>query len=77
MKVKVVFECDDEIRRAVNAWYGKEGKATHAEMKEFFQSYGVSALSDISYESRIPKEGPARAFYVNDYDSLARLADSK
>lgn len=77
MKVKIVFECDDEIRRAVNAWYGKEGKATHAEMKEFFRCYGESTLSDICYESPIPKEGPVRAFYVNDYDSLARLADSK
>jgi|9_EtaG_2_1085328.scaffolds.fasta_scaffold19495_5 hypothetical protein len=77
MKVKVVFECDDDIRRAVNMWYGKEGKATHAEMREFFRDYGVSTLSDISYESRLPKEGPARAFYVNDYDSLARLAGSK
>lgn len=77
MKVKIVFECDDEIRRAVNAWYGKEGKATYADMKEFFQNYGESTLSDICYESPIPEEGPARAFYVNDYDSLARLAKSK
>ena len=75
MKVKL-FQCDDDIRRAVNA-YGKEGKATHAEMKEFFKSYGESTLSDICYESPIPEEGPARAFYVNDYDSLARLAESK
>ena len=77
MKVKVVFECDDEIRRAVNAWYGEEGKATHARMKEFFTDYGESTLSDICYESRIPKEGPLRAAYVNDHNSLARLAGLK
>jgi|TARA_B100000085_G_scaffold7857_1_gene7044 hypothetical protein len=77
MKVKVVFECDDNIRRAVNAWYGEEGKATHARMKEFFRDYGESTLSDICYESRIPKEGPLRAAYVNDYHSLARLAGLK
>ena len=77
MKVKGVFECDDEIRLAVNAFYGKEGKATHAEMRDFFEQYGRSALSDIFDESPIPEEGPVRAFYVNDYDSLARLADLK
>ena len=74
MKVKVVFDCDDAIRRDVNAWYGKEGKATHAEMKEFFREYGKSTLSDIS---RIPEEGSMRAAYVNDYHSLARLAGLK
>ena len=43
-RVRVVFEYDSELARAVNAHYGKEGDATPEEMRRWFRSYGESCL---------------------------------
>ena len=45
-KVRVEFEYDSELARAVNARYGKEGEATHEDMRQFFRTYGESVLED-------------------------------
>tara|TARA_R100001129_G_scaffold82419_1_gene56115 strand:+ start:1795 stop:2016 length:222 start_codon:yes stop_codon:yes gene_type:complete len=47
MKVRVDFEYDATLARAVNNVYGKSGRATAAEMRDWFHTYGVSANMDI------------------------------
>ena len=49
-KVRVVFEYDSKLARAVNAHFGQEGEATHAEMREWFRSYGESCDIDVIME---------------------------
>jgi hypothetical protein len=50
VKVRVDFEYDATLARAVNSYYGKKGRATAAEMRDWFHSYGVSANMDIVEE---------------------------
>ena len=47
IKVRVDFEYDATLARAVNQFYGKSGRATAAEMRNWFHTYGVSANTDI------------------------------
>lgn len=49
-RVRVVFEYDSDYARAVNAHFGKEGEATHEEMRFWFKQYGESCESDVSME---------------------------
>ena len=49
-KVQVDFKYDATLARAVNSYYGKKGRATAAEMRDWFHSYGVSANMDIVEE---------------------------
>lgn len=50
VKVQVDFKYDATLARAVNSYYGKKGRATAAEMRDWFHSYGVSANMDIVEE---------------------------
>jgi len=45
--VRIEFEYDNELARAVNHHYGKAGRATKEEMRAWFHKYGVSASMDI------------------------------
>ena len=49
-RVRVEFEYDSELARVVNAYYGKEGEATHAKMRRWFHENGVSCDSDVLME---------------------------
>ena len=49
-KVRVEFEYDSELARAVNAYYGEEGEATPAKMREWFYDNGVSCDIDVLME---------------------------
>ena len=49
-KVRVVFEYDSDLARAVNAYFGEEGEATPAEMRRWFHERGVSCDSDALME---------------------------
>ena len=48
--VRVEFEYDKLLARAVNAHYGRRGRATHEQMRHWFYDYGVSADTDICEE---------------------------
>jgi hypothetical protein len=48
--VRVDFEYDRDLARAVNAYYGEEGEATHQEMRDWFRNNGESCISDVSME---------------------------
>lgn len=52
MKVHVSYteEVDDDFRRAINAYYGKEGLATREEVKRWFRNYGSSMNVDVMFE---------------------------
>lgn len=48
--VRVEFEYGKLLARAVNAHYGRRGRATHDQMRMWFHKYGVSANMDIFEE---------------------------
>jgi len=50
MKIRITFECDDELRRAVNSYYGRPGLADYKEMRRYFYSYGDSVNADFISE---------------------------
>ena len=50
IKVRVDFEYDAKLARAVNNFYGRAGRATDAEMRNWFYIYGTSANMDIVEE---------------------------
>ena len=52
-KVRIEFEYDSELARAVNAHYGKEGEATHEKMRKYFRMYGESAIEDFLSEDHV------------------------
>ena len=49
-RVRVEFEYDSELARAVNAYFGEEGEATPAEMRKWFHERGVSCDIDVIME---------------------------
>ena len=50
IKVRVDFEYDAKLARAVNNFYGRAGRATDAEMRNWCYTYGTSANMDIVEE---------------------------
>ena len=52
-KVRVKFEYDSELARAVNARSGEEGEATHEKMRQHFRLYGESAIEDFLNEDYV------------------------
>lgn len=52
MKVRVCYttEVNDDYRRAINLYYGKEGLATRAEVKHWLEKYGASEDDNLMYE---------------------------
>lgn len=57
MKVQITFEADDELRRAVNHYYGKPGLATHKTLVEWFRKYGESVNEDAVSEMNDSERG--------------------
>lgn len=56
MKVKIVFEADDEMRKAIRHWFGQTGKATHEELRLWFQERGYSQNDDVIGEYKAAEE---------------------
>lgn len=54
MKVKVEFTVDvpDEYRRAIRAYYGRDGMATRDEVRAWLRQYGTSMDDDLMWEAR-------------------------
>jgi hypothetical protein len=66
MKVRVAYtvEVDDNFRRAINEHFGREGLATHAQVRNWYESVGHSMDNDLDYpddpiinDGRDPWEG--------------------
>jgi len=52
MKVRISYTVtvDDEIRRAINVYYGKEGLATRGDVQDFYRINGNTLDDDIISE---------------------------
>lgn len=50
VKIEYTVEASDDWRRAIRNFYGKEGLATRAEIKQWCWMYGSSADDDIMWE---------------------------
>lgn len=47
MKIKIIFEIDDDDRRAVARHYGEEGLASRETMTTFLECEGTGGLEDV------------------------------
>ena len=49
MRVKIEYTVDvcDEYRRAIRKWYGKKGKASRKEVKNWFRNFGGTMDADL------------------------------
>jgi len=49
MKVKISYtvDVDDDIRRAINDWYGREGLASREEVQRWYEANGHSMDMDL------------------------------
>jgi len=50
MKVRISYTVDvsDVVRRQINAWYGRPGLATRAEIQAWYRSNGESMDDDLN-----------------------------
>lgn len=50
MKVRIsyIVDADDDLRRAVNQWYGRPGLANRDEVKNWYENNGRSMDLDLS-----------------------------
>lgn len=55
MIVRVSYRVDvsDEIRREINAWYGRPGLASRDEIKDWYRANGSSMDDDLSEKADI------------------------
>lgn len=64
MKVKIVFDVDDDTRRDINNYHSCEGrsvKAPYADVKAFIENHTVALFESIAWDddSSIAKKGGA------------------
>ena len=57
MKIRITFECDDDLRRAVAHHYGHEGEASYEDMKAWFRNYGEGCNDDVLCDWEADSEG--------------------
>ena len=57
MKIRITFECDDDLRRAVAHHYGDEGMASYEDMKQWFLENGYSCNADLLFDWGADSEG--------------------
>lgn len=59
MKVNLgTIEVDDDYRRAIRAHFGKTGKATRKEVKNFYQALADADMEGIVHDWRTLKDTP-------------------
>lgn len=58
MKVRVAYtvDIDDDIRRAINAWYGRPGLASRKEIQRWYEANGESMDADLAEMARNESE---------------------
>lgn len=49
MKIRIsyVVDVNDDIRRSINEWYGRDGLATRAEVQRWYEANGSSMDDDL------------------------------
>lgn len=56
MKVKIVFDVDDDTRRDINNYHSYEGrgvKASYAEVKAFIENHTVALFESIAWDDDV------------------------
>ena len=53
MKVKIVFDVSAETRRDINNYFGREGRASHAEVASFIEGHTSALFESISQDDHI------------------------
>ena len=58
MKVRISYtiEVDDEMRRAINAYYGEPGRATREALKTWYRNHGESVDGNAHMELRYEED---------------------
>jgi hypothetical protein len=51
VKVEFVVEVSDDIRREINAWYGRPGLASRDEIKAWYEANGRSMDDDLGWSA--------------------------
>lgn len=47
VKIEYTVEVDNDFRREINIYYGKDGLATRQEVQDWFRSFGDSMNDDL------------------------------
>lgn len=47
VRVSYVVDVDDATRRQINAWYGRPGLASRAEVKRWYELHGLNMDDDL------------------------------
>tara|TARA_R100001126_G_C4715467_1_gene96733 strand:- start:109 stop:321 length:213 start_codon:yes stop_codon:yes gene_type:complete len=50
VKVKIVFDVDAETRRDINNYFGRKGRASHADVVSFIEMQTNALLESISHD---------------------------
>jgi hypothetical protein len=53
MKVKIVFDVNAETRRDINNYFGREGRASHAEVVSFIEGHTNALFESISQDDDV------------------------
>jgi hypothetical protein len=59
VRVSYVVEVDDMIRREINAYYGKPGLASRAEVQAWYEARGLQMDDDLSWNAQMRDQGQA------------------
>jgi hypothetical protein len=51
VKISYVVDISDDIRRAINAWYGRPGLASRDDIKRWYEANGHSMDDDLSLDA--------------------------
>jgi len=50
MKIRITFNFDKRVRRAINEYYGRKGLASHADCETFIDCAVNGVLEDVCYD---------------------------
>jgi hypothetical protein len=57
MKVRITFEFDDEVRRALASHYGEKGKASRQTVETWVRGTVDATMQDIMHDARQEEGG--------------------
>ena len=64
MKVKIVFDVGAEARRDINNYFGREGRASHAEVASFIELQTRALFESIAQDDHIEYDSASGILYM-------------
>ncbi|QDP54060.1 MAG: hypothetical protein Unbinned1502contig1001_47 [Prokaryotic dsDNA virus sp.] len=64
MKVKIVFDVDAGARRDINNYFGREGRASHAEVASFIELQTKALFESIAQDDHIEYDSASGILYM-------------